>query len=80
MSETLERSTGVNRAILEKALHNHDGHYWSLCKYIERELRKPKARRKWWSGPEAIAELLGEGHTAATVIWETHSGRGQIGI
>lgn len=73
-SPTLEHADATNRPILERALIEHDKHYWCLCKYIEQQLKKPKSRRNWWSGPEAISALLGEGHTAATVIWETYSG------
>lgn len=74
VSPTLQRSNGENRSILESALIDHAKHYWSLCKYIEQELKKPKRSRRWWTGAEAISELLGEGHTAATVIWETYTG------
>jgi len=71
-SPTLERANAVNKPILEHALIDHDKHYWCLCRWIEGEIAKPKRNRKWWSGPEAIARILGEGSTAATVIWETY--------
>lgn len=73
-SPTLEGATGANRKILSDALVNHESHYWCLCKYVEQELKKPKRSRRWWTGAEAIGALLGEGHTAATVIWETYTG------
>ena len=72
-SPTLEHASDTNRPILESALVEHDKHYWCLCEYVKTELKKPKRSRRWWSGPEAIGDLLGEGHTAATVIWETYT-------
>ena len=74
-SGTLQRANAVNKPILESALIEHDKHYWCLCRWVEREITKPKRNRRWWSGPEAIADLLGEGSTAATVIWETYERR-----
>lgn len=74
-SATLARANAVNRPILENALIDHDKHYWCLCRWIEGEMKKPKRSRQWWSGPEAIGRLLGEGSTAATVIWETYQRR-----
>jgi len=69
----LQRADTVNKPILIAALDEHDKHYWCLCRWIEREIAKPKRNRRWWSGPEAISELLCEGATAATVIWETYA-------
>ena len=72
-SATLQRANSVNKPILEHALIDHDKHYWCLCRWVEHEIAKPKRSRRWWSGPEAVADLLGEGSTAATVIWETYA-------
>src|ERR1017187_6022546 len=72
-SATLQRANATNKPILESALVEQDQHYWCLCRGIEGEIEKPNRSRKWWSGPESISHLLGEGSTAATVIWETYA-------
>ena len=71
-SATLQRADATNRSILQDALVSHDKHYWNLCRWIEGDLSN-KRTRIWQSGPEAICQLLGEGATAATVIWETYA-------
>lgn len=73
-SRTLLNANCENRPILEAALVNHRAHYWSLCQWVSQELKKPARSRKFHSGPHALSMLLGEGHTAATVIWETYAG------
>lgn len=71
-SRTLEAASPVNRRILDAALIDHEKHYRAMCSWIRQALRTPWGKRHLISGPAAVSDIFSEGHTAATVIWETY--------
>ena len=60
-----------NKKIVEEAMKDHDKHYRCLVRWIERRLKRKPC--PWNSGPHALTELLGEGYTVASSIWEKYS-------
>lgn len=71
----LETLDPQNRAIVEREMADNDKHLWCLVRWVDSELKRTRRRGRWATGPAALSDLLCQGHTVASVIWETYLNR-----
>lgn len=71
----LEHLDDTNRRIVSQAMADNDKHLWCLVRWVQREMKRKGRRCQWQTGPAAIQDLLGEGHTVACVIWDRYINR-----
>ena len=48
------------------------GHYRALCSWIRYQMKYAHCKHRFVSGPGALSDILCEGHTVASVIWEIY--------
>lgn len=75
--DTINADEAANQAAqrIEDLMQDHEKHYRGLCHWIVSQ-RKRRGRHGF-SACEMMADMLGEGHTVATAIWNKYKPEGE---